>query len=443
MEEQNIPQPPISPIENQPKPETKSLLSPKWILIIIVLLVIVILSAGVYLLGKSSNNSVSKSTWKTYNDPIYEYSFKYPIDFKAYPSEKIFYSSDTQFDKITNFKIRGADIGTEIYGPGEEDFKRDPQVYTRWAKADSGLISKLVLPSGYIAKTYVDAENYPYAESLENATVIIDYTKKNENMRIKIWCVAQPGGTRCKNLLTAILSTFKFTMIPSSATTNASPIPNPTTNRNIYKDAGGGFSLQNPKNMTFTEPFGTVNFTENNFNASFQYFIIDVTEEKKEAEIAIKGSNYSPTNKTLANDFINSKDANSLLLAYEKYGRALTCHLEGIFCKIENYQFLTISGYPAMQYSYEFLSRSDDPLTGQQTQILAKGRIYIFSFSELNNSFLKTKGIFDQIISTFKLTDQIVLPTQNQTACTQEAKLCPDGKTTVGRTGSNCEFVCP
>src|SRR3990167_167539 len=30
-------------------------------------------------------------------------------------------------------------------------------------------------------------------------------------------------------------------------------------------------------------------------------------------------------------------------------------------------------------------------------------------------------------------------PTPGQTACTQEAKLCPDGSS-VGRTGPNCEF---
>jgi len=30
------------------------------------------------------------------------------------------------------------------------------------------------------------------------------------------------------------------------------------------------------------------------------------------------------------------------------------------------------------------------------------------------------------------------------TICTMEAKLCPDGKTSVGRTGPNCEFTpCP
>jgi len=33
---------------------------------------------------------------------------------------------------------------------------------------------------------------------------------------------------------------------------------------------------------------------------------------------------------------------------------------------------------------------------------------------------------------------------QNQTACTQEAKICPDGITFVSRTGTNCEFAeCP
>jgi hypothetical protein len=35
-------------------------------------------------------------------------------------------------------------------------------------------------------------------------------------------------------------------------------------------------------------------------------------------------------------------------------------------------------------------------------------------------------------------------PKGSQTACTMEAKLCPDGKTYVSRTGPNCEFSpCP
>jgi len=49
--------------------------------------------------------------------------------------------------------------------------------------------------------------------------------------------------------------------------------------------------------------------------------------------------------------------------------------------------------------------------------------------------------IFDQILSTFKFIE--ASPTPSAKACTQEAKLCPDG-TSVGRTGPNCEFApCP
>ena len=47
--------------------------------------------------------------------------------------------------------------------------------------------------------------------------------------------------------------------------------------------------------------------------------------------------------------------------------------------------------------------------------------------------------IFNQILSTFKFTDE-----DGQMGCTQDAKLCPDGKTYVGRQGPNCEFAaCP
>lgn len=46
--------------------------------------------------------------------------------------------------------------------------------------------------------------------------------------------------------------------------------------------------------------------------------------------------------------------------------------------------------------------------------------------------------VFDQILSKFKFLDD-----DQQTACTMEAKLCPDGSS-VGRSGPNCEFSpCP
>ena len=57
------------------------------------------------------------------------------------------------------------------------------------------------------------------------------------------------------------------------------------------------------------------------------------------------------------------------------------------------------------------------------------------------------KQINIALISIFLLsacTPQSVLPpNQNYTACTLEAKICPDGLA-VGRTGPNCEFAaCP
>jgi len=55
------------------------------------------------------------------------------------------------------------------------------------------------------------------------------------------------------------------------------------------------------------------------------------------------------------------------------------------------------------------------------------------------------KEIADQILSTFKFTTATssAKPTPTSKACTQEAKVCPDGSS-VGRTGPNCEFApCP
>ncbi len=55
---------------------------------------------------------------------------------------------------------------------------------------------------------------------------------------------------------------------------------------------------------------------------------------------------------------------------------------------------------------------------------------------------LYTSSNFSNFLSTIKLTDQNNSQ-QNQVACTQEAKQCPDGSY-VSRTGPNCEFAqCP
>ena len=139
------------------------------------------------------------ANWKTYIDSNFGYSFKYPADYKPYvKNDNVFYSSDAKFDKITTAKTSGIDIGSTVYGPGE-----DTQEYIGPnTKMDSILSSKLVLPSGLIAKAYVN---------LEDITVTIDYKKSNKNMRLILWCGGEKGNSSgCENVLTPLLSTFKF-----------------------------------------------------------------------------------------------------------------------------------------------------------------------------------------------------------------------------------------
>lgn len=59
MEEQKIPQTPIAPIENQPKPEIKSSSFPKWLTVIsVVLFLIIAATAGAYFLNKNSDKPI-------------------------------------------------------------------------------------------------------------------------------------------------------------------------------------------------------------------------------------------------------------------------------------------------------------------------------------------------------------------------------------------------
>ena len=55
-----------------------------------------------------------------------------------------------------------------------------------------------------------------------------------------------------------------------------------------------------------------------------------------------------------------------------------------------------------------------------------------------------TKYQQDNLVITTPTPSPTADGDSNQVACTQEAKLCPDGKTYVGKTGPKCEFApCP
>lgn len=68
--------------------------------------------------------------------------------------------------------------------------------------------------------------------------------------------------------------------------------------------------------------------------------------------------------------------------------------------------------------------------------------LIIISYTNSPGHITKSETI-DQILSTFKFLSPTSSPTATQKACTQEAKICPNGSA-VGRTGPNCEFApCP
>lgn len=167
--------------------------------------------------AKSSPALDATANWDTFTDKTIEYSFKFPTGFKSFPNLglKIFYSPDVQFDKTTGAKTKGLEIGSAVYGPGE-DIKNDNQKYIGPNTIiDSELISKLLLPSGYIAKAY---------DNIEDITVTIDYKKSNEDMRILIWCGGEKGNTsECKNILRQLLPTFKFLYLSIAPTCQPRP----------------------------------------------------------------------------------------------------------------------------------------------------------------------------------------------------------------------------
>lgn len=82
----------------------------------------------------------------------------------------------------------------------------------------------------------------------------------------------------------------------------------------------------------------------------------------------------------------------------------------------------------------------------------SEGEKFTIAIYKLGNNAIKMSTIsidpnvlqnFGQILSTFKFTGPTASPSAKPVACTQEAKLCPNG-TYVGRTGPNCEFApCP
>lgn len=78
---------------------------------------------------------------------------------------------------------------------------------------------------------------------------------------------------------------------------------------------------------------------------------------------------------------------------------------------------------------------------------LTNSRFYSITI-ETQAKYSEVKPYTDQVLSTLKFIDGNapqhlpMTPTQEQHACTMDARQCPDGSW-VGRSGPKCEFVCP
>lgn len=150
---------------------------------------------------QQNQTAYDMSDWKTFSDPVSHYSFQYPPDFRTLPGlgNNVFYSQDSSFDPTTKAKTHGIEIGSAVLVAGQDTKKYiGPNTTT-----DSDLTSQLVLPEGSSAKAYINTEDI---------TVAIDYIDNKKNMRILIWCGGENENTSgCKNVLSAVLSSFTFT----------------------------------------------------------------------------------------------------------------------------------------------------------------------------------------------------------------------------------------
>jgi hypothetical protein len=97
----------------------------------------------------------------------------------------------------------------------------------------------------------------------------------------------------------------------------------------------------------------------------------------------------------------------------------------------------TLGGLPA----YRISNPAGQNPPSEIVYVENKGKVLTIDLNYQDQSSLVQE--FNQILSTFKFINPTASPSAKPVACTQEAKICPDGSS-VGRTGPNCEFApCP
>jgi hypothetical protein len=203
-----------------------------------------------------------------------------------------------------------------------------------------------------------------------------------------------------------------------------SPTPNPTANWKTYRNTTYGFKLNYPFGWVFEE------------------------EKRQDQPSVLLYIGFRPeftSDKPRPINYVNN--ASVILLAIQENSESLeeiikigSCHEYPESCTpYENVIDLVVADLPAKKVS------PPDILPTDRVFLKQNSRLYLFGVT-LDESFAKShsltvenkKKIFDQILTTFKFTDQ-----KEQVACTQDAKLCPDGSY-VSRQPPTCEFAkCP
>lgn len=183
------------------------------------------------------------------------------------------------------------------------------------------------------------------------------------------------------------------------------PVSTPTpTPENIFENSTGGYSFKVPEGWTAVVLDGR---TQN----------------------SLFGPNASTSSGLGGVEIVENQDSLEAFLQ------------SGVDAQFSNETNIVVDGVSGIRHHY-----AGFPASGEAVVLFSNGKIYNMYINSEDQADINK---FDQIISIFKFIEQAqpqpsASPSGEQVACTQEAKLCPDGYTYVSREGPNCEFApCP
>lgn len=236
---------------------------------------------------------------------------------------------------------------------------------------------------------------------LENGPVHKSFFNQNGNIFlilgavIIILVVLVIGGY----LLTMNKSSNPNRYTPQSTPTSSQPTSlNETANWKIYTNSTYGFQLKSPNGMSESSRGKGVLEVEGGLQII--YSVINLSSDRENIKknwTNVPGFPEPEALKTLVDAYLNANTNSEILLSYEKLSAFLLCKESDSCPRVENQHTSTISGYQALQYSYDFKSRDNQTITQTNISILADGKIYRFWTGNQEGPFMK-------IVNTLTIT---------------------------------------